>query len=250
MNTRRVKLPLVLPQDTIDAAQSKPLQLLALRCQHGDANHRGLLHTVATLARYAVDGCLAPGARSVALNCITEIQRWSAAPFALRSAALRNQVLEDCISSELATAHAVAQMLTLSPAANSDLTPHTDHVLVRHARQASYQACSAVVLTLDALDEPRRAIEVPAQVAAALAYKAIWSGGNAALLERVHEYAEFWLEHDRAEAATAQRSHTRPELELQLLHEFIGVTWKAQRDAQFSRLCSFLDWALPASLVR
>ncbi|HEX2879230.1 MAG TPA: hypothetical protein VHO25_06815 [Polyangiaceae bacterium] len=252
MNTRRVKLPLVLPADTIDAAQSKPLQLLALRCQQGDANHRGLLHTVATLARYAVDGCLAPGARSVALNCIAEIQRWSAAPFALRSNALRNQLLEECISSELATANAVAQMLTLSPATNSELSPHTDHVLVRHARQASYQACSAVVLTLDALDEPRRAIEVPAQVAAALAYKAIWSAGNGALLERVHEYAEFWLEHDRAETATAQSPgpHTRRELELQLLHEFIGVTWKAQRDAQFSRLCSFLDWALPASLAR
>jgi hypothetical protein len=124
---------------------------------------------------------------------------------------------------------------------------------VRHARQASYQACSAVVLTLDALDEPRRAVDVPAQVAAALAYKAIWSTGSGALLERVHEYAAFWLEHDPSDPAVppTHAPHTRRELELQLLHEFIGVTWKAQRDAHFSRLCSFLDWALPAiSLAR
>jgi hypothetical protein len=247
MNTRRVKLPLIHPADAIDAAQSRPVQMLALRCRPSDANHRGLLHAMATLARSAVDTCLAPGARSVPLDCIAEIQRWSASPFPLKSNALRSQLLEACVSSEQATANAVAQMLTLSPAPNSELSPHLAHVLVRHARQASYQACSAVVLTLDALDEPRRAVDVPAQVAAAVAYQAIWSTGSATLLERVREYAEFWMEHDPRMHQTQTPPHTRRELELQFLHEFIGVTWKAQRDAQFGRLCSFLDWALSSS---
>lgn len=247
MNTRRVNLPLVHPTDAIDATQSRPLQLLALRCQPGDADHRGLLHTVATVARFAVDGCLAPGARAVQHDCIAEIQRWTRNPFALKAKALRSQVLESSMASEQATAAAVAQMLTLSPASNSELRPHAERVLVRHARQASYHACSAVVLTLDALDEPRRAIDMPAQVAGALAHKAIWSTGSEPLLAQVQDHAAFWLEHGGDEPRSnpaAGRPHTRHELELQLWHEFVGVTWKAQRDAQFGRLCSFLDWAL------
>lgn len=249
MNTRRVKLPLVDPSDTIDATQSRLLQLLALRCQPGDANHRGLLHAVATLARHAVEGCLAPGARAVPLDCIGEVQRWSCNPFPLKTQAWRNRVLEACRASEEATATAVAQMLTLSPAPNSELWSHAERVLVRHAREASYHACSTVVLILDALDEPRRAIEVPSQVAGALAHKTVWSSGGHSLLEQVHDHALFWLERERLAGSgrPAAAPHTAHELALQLLHEFIGVTWKAHRDAQFSRLCSFLDWALSGS---
>jgi hypothetical protein len=254
MNTRRVKLPLVLPTDAIDAAQSRPLQLLAMRCQPGDANHRGLMQAVSTLARHAVEGCLAPGARAVALDCIAEVQRWSCNPFALKTKAWRSQALEARRVSEDATASAVAQMLTLSPAPNSALWPHAERVLVRHAREGSYHACSTVVLILDALDEPRRAIDVPAQVAGALAHKTIWSSNGHSLLEQVHDHVLFWLEREHTVEGTVGNTvqpvaapHTRSELELQLLHEFIGVTWKAHRDAQFGRLCSFLDWALAGS---
>jgi hypothetical protein len=242
MNTRRLKLTLVQPSDAIDAAQSRPLQLLALRCQVGDGQHRGLLNTVTALARHAVDGCLPPGSRGPHLDCLTEIQRWSQSPFALKARALRSAVLEATASSEAATAAAVAQMLTSTPGADDALELHLRHTLVRHARQASYYACSAVVLTLDALDEPRRAIDVPSQVAGAFAHQAIWSANREPLLARAREHAGFWQEHTQPKEA--QDGHTLGALELQLLHEFLGVTWKAQRDAQFVRLCAFLDWAL------
>jgi hypothetical protein len=189
------------------------------------------------------------------------VQRWSGNPFALKTKAWRSRALEATRLSEQATANAVAQMLTLSPAPTSELWPHAERVLVRHAREGSYHAWGTVVLILDALDEPRRAIDVPAQVAGALAHKTIWSSNGHSLLEQVHDHALFWLEReqtvdraaDRTADSTAQPAaapHTRRELELQLLHEFIGVTWKAHRDAQFGRLCSFLDWALSGCATR
>jgi len=239
MTARRISLPLLDPADAIDQAQSRALQLLAKRCKLADSGHRGLIQVVSTLARHAVDACLAPASRPSHHHCLAEIRRWCQGPVVLKTKALRASVLEASLVAEAATASAVSHMLSSQAFDPVPRQQHAQRTIVRHARQASYYAASAVVITLDALDDPRQAVQVPAQVAGALAHKAVWTAcaNDPQLLREARKQATWWQERDA-------HGHSPDELELQFFHEFIGVSWKAQRDAQFSYLCAFVDWAL------
>jgi len=243
MQSRPRSLPIVLATNEIDWAHSRALQRLAKRCRVADPDHRGLIQLAATLAHYAVDSCLPPGGRALPHESLLEIKRWSASPFALNARALRAKLLAATQEMEQATATAISHMLASAPREpEASLAHHAERVLIRHARRATHYAVGAVVLTLDTLAEPRQALLVPDQVAGALAYRATaFAGARNETLQREAQTTASEL------CEAGDDSHEPRALALQLFHEFLGARWQQQRDAHFTELCGFVDWALQPS---
>ena len=114
--------------------------------------------------------------------------------------------------------------------------PEVDAKLVRIALDRG-----AALLTLDAVDEPARASDVPQQVAGALAYQAAGLGPARSSALRVHavEQAEWESEREGAPAG-----HTPGALAVMLFHEFLGAYWKQYIDGQRAHFDEFVLWAL------
>jgi hypothetical protein len=237
------RLALVGPAEELLGVAPPALERAARGCATGDATHRGLMFLCATLARRAVSGSVPPKARGELLAGLDVAEAWARgqqSPGAVRN--LRSQCFGAAPAIEKQTIEVVESAAAhLGPQRKTGLDAHAGRVVRRYVGLAAHYACSAVVLTLDAVEQPARAASVPQQVCGARAYQATGLGAA-----RFGEFrAQAWEQAEwEASREGAPTDHGVEGLALQLFHEFLGVRWKTHADLETLAVNQFIDWAL------
>jgi hypothetical protein len=245
--TERSRLAIVYPHDEIKPELPPLFQRAAKRCTAGDVQHRGLLAISATLARFAVDSCAPPGARHELCDCVDAVWRWARSEPSTKVRTLRERALSALPDAEHATELAIERALHI--VRGSERTPldaHADRVALRYGKLAAHFSGSAVVLAIDAIEDPRAVLGLPDQIAGALAYKNVGLGPARSSKLREQALQRAVWESGRGE----QGAHAEAALAVQLFHEFLGALWKTQNDAQKLHLFDFIAWAFPDAQTR
>ena len=209
----------------------------------GEPTHRGLIWCAAALARHGIRACAPPGALQPSHAALEAAEAWvngRGDAHAVRKA--RSEAFAAVIGVERRTIDAVcASLQRLERKPHTAIDEHADSVVLRFAGLAANYACGAVLLTLDAVDEPAQSALVPQQVAGAIAYQSVGLGAarSGQLRAAALEQAE-WESGRQA----APRDHGAQALAVQLFHEFLGAAWKTRSDSERLFLDEFADWAL------
>jgi hypothetical protein len=238
------RLPLVAPSDALSGIAPVAFERAALGAKARDARHRGLVRIAAAIARDALTTCVPPGATPPALEALVAAERWSndtdRDPSAIEQA--RKRAFTSLGAIEHATARALEQALErLVKKQATPIDAHADRVVIRFAALGAHYAASAVVLTLDGIQDPRELAAIPQQAAGAYAYFTVAAGAarNPELRARASEQAEW-----EAERWAERSGHGSESLALQYFHEFLGGHWKDLSDAARTRYFEFAAWAL------
>lgn len=237
------RLSLVGPAEELLGIAPPALERAARGCSVGDATHRGLLFSCATLARRAVTMCLPPKARGELSSGLEVVEGWARD---LRTAGevrtLRTQCFGAAPVIEQQTVEVVRDASAqLPPQRKTGLDAHAARVVQRHVALSAHYTVSAVVLCLDAVEQPARCAEVPNQVTGARAYQT--TGLGAARFGEFRAKAWEQAEWESAREGTTA-GHSVEALALQIFHEFLGVRWKSQADLETLAQRDFIEWAL------
>lgn len=237
------RLNLVSPADELLGVAPPAFERAARTCQPGDVVHRGLLFTCVTLARRAVAGCVAPKARAELLAGLEAAEAWARGSGSAAAARnLRGQCFAATPVVERQTIEAVeAAAAHLGPQRKTGLDAHATRVVRRYVALAAHHACSAVVLTLDAVEQPANCVQVPQQLCGARAYQGAGLGAARFGEFRAKAWEQAEWESSREGATT---DHGVEALALQLFHEFLGVRWKTVADVETLAVHRFIEWAL------
>jgi hypothetical protein len=155
--------------------------------------------------------------------------------------AARRQAFEAAGAFELRTLEVLKR--ALQPATDEPFDEHADRVCLRYVGLAVHHAVTAIVHCCDGVLDPLVLLEVPKEVAAAIAYRNVALGAARSAQVRSDARANAEWESERVYAVA---SHDPRALAVQLLHEYLGVHWKNHVDAQRIYLEQFLEWAVPA----
>lgn len=243
---RPFSLPIVLAGDELTGIAPALLERAAGRCKHGDATHRGIVVTSATIAESALASCAPPAAGEplmVALAAALAWVRGRANEAAVKRA--RSEGFAALAFVEKRTVDAVrASLEHMGRRQPSPLDTHADEVVVRYAGLGAYYAVGAALLVLDAVSTPSHALPVARQAAGAIAYHRTGLGParSSELRGRAWEQAGW-----EAERAGAPAGHGHGELAVQLFHEYLGAAWKDASDARRAYFHDFIEWALAGS---
>jgi hypothetical protein len=240
---RPFSLRIVDPAAELSGVAPPAMERAAKLASVGDRSHRALIFACATLARYGLRACVPPGASSPLLTSLEVAEAWAkdaSSPQAVRKA--RSEAFNAVIAVERRTVEAIRASLAGAVRKPETLIDeHADSVVARYAGLAANYASGAALLTLDAVDQPARASEVPQQVAGALAYQATGLGPARSSALRVHALEQAEWENER-EGAPA--GHGPGALAVMLFHEFLGAYWKQHIDGQRAHFDEFVTWAL------
>lgn len=240
---RSAHLPLVAPGEELKGETPAEFERLLRRAIPESPEHRGLIMIVATLTRRAVTHCVPPSTSKILLRGLESAFAWaagndSAAPARLQRAA--------CFSAlpvvEKATVDAVTAAQKLRPKSETVLDVHADQVVLRYASLAAHFATSAVCHSLDAIERPEAAAEVPRDIAGARAYQLAGFGSarNPEFRLRALEQAEW----EAARETSKSMGHRMSELAPQIFHEYLGARWRAHSAAERLYADEFIAWAM------
>lgn len=237
------RLALVGPAEELLGIAPPALERAARSCSPGDATHRGLVFLCATLARRAVSGSVPPKARGELLAGLEVAEAWARGEQSTSAVRhLRSQCFGAAPAIEKQTIDVVeAAAAQLGAQRKTGLDLHAARVVRRYVGLAAHSTCSAVLLTLDATEQPPRAAAVPQQVCGARAYQATGLGAARFGEFRAKAWEQAEWECSREGAPT---DHGVEGLALQLFHEFLGVRWKTHADLETLAVGQFIDWAL------
>lgn len=244
MTDPKHRLKLIEPRDELSGKFPRGFEKAVRSCKTSDRVHRAVLFSLATLSRQVVQKCVPPSATSTPLTAIAHAADWAQSP-AKDLAAMRQsrhatfEALTPTIEVALA---ALAKSQAAPPAARDELAEHGDRLTTRYMGLAVHYALLCVTETCDAVIDPMRALEVAKAFAASVAYRNVALGAcrDANLWAHAREQAAW--EH---EALVSSAIHSKPALELQLIHEYLGIHWKNHVDAHRLYAEQFLEWVFP-----
>jgi len=241
--TRSTRLPLVAQGEELKGESPAEFERLARRAVPQSANHRGLIMIVATLARRAVAGCVPPSASQVLFEGLDSALLWSSGA---GSAQMVRAQRATCFAAlpvvERATVEAVKAAQKLRAQKDSALDLHADQVVLRYASLAAHFSTSAVCHSLDAVETPEAAEEVPRDVAGARAYQL--AGFGSARSPEFRKRALQQAEWEAARESSRSLGHRTSELAPQVFHEYLGARWRAHSAAERLYADDFIAWAL------
>lgn len=233
---------------------------LARTAQPGSSTHVGLINVCRTLTLEALRVTVPPSARvhlTTALQFLTDWLHQSestrTAPGALKAARDRRaQVFAATNAIEQLTDEAIARAHPTqgeSTRHDSSLAAHAQLTVLRYCRLSAHHACAALCHTLDAVNAPERAFEVPSDVAGALAYQgaALGSARHAGFQTAASSQAQW-----EASRNAAGDPHAADTLSLLIFHEYLGARWHSQAEFHRRRVETFIGWALegqPANAI-
>lgn len=236
------KLRLVEPRHELSGKVARSFERHARACKPGDAAHRGVLFTATTLTRRGLAECLPPSVLEVARQRLARVDGWARGEVSLKQLqATRSETFESLVDCQRKTLSALRAMPSPHAAGRSALDEHADRVVERYIALAVRHSLAAILLCCDAVIEPLQVLEVPGEVAGAIAYRNVGLGAarSAQLRASAAENAAW-----EAREIAASAEHGEVGLTLQLLHEYLGVHWKNHVDAQRLYLEQFLEWAV------
>jgi hypothetical protein len=174
---------------------------------------------------------------------LDQVDDWARDQLALKTLrAERARLFEQRPEFEQTTTRLIRSLAAEEP--HDDFALHAAGVVERYVALAVHHALSAALLCCDAATEPAVALELPAEVAAALAYRNTGLGpARSEELRRAALHNAHW----EATTLSASSKHGEAALLLQLWHEYLGVHWKNHVDAQRLYLEQFLEWAFSGS---
>lgn len=239
----RRRLRLVEPRHELSGKLPRSFEGCVRGASATDPNHRGALFASTTLARRALRQCLAPSVAKEALVLCQIAERWAGSNASLKQV---KQARSECFgrSGEFES-RTLAVLEPRLDSGESAFDAHANRVVRRYLGLSVVHAVSSLLLCCDGVLDPLLLLEVPKEVAAAIAYRnvALGPARSAELRDAAWTTAQWEVRQVRASA-----SHDVGAIAMQLLHEYLGVHWKNHVDAQRLYLEHFLEWAAqPAS---
>lgn len=242
----RRRLQVVDAAEELRGSGPPDFERLARTAAPGSPAHRGLVAICTTLASRATATSVPPSAQVELIMALETARLWTrdaATESDVRKA--RAKCFQVVTAVEESTSRAVrAAEAHLPKNASSPLDPHADHVVDRYARLGAHFAVSAVCHSLDAVESPEAALEVPHDVEGARAYQLVGLGSARHPAFR----SAAW---NQAEWEASRRPRTDPTaIAVQVFHEYLGGRWRRHADAITAETEAFLNWALSATAAR
>jgi hypothetical protein len=245
MTQLKHRLKLVEPRDELSGKFPHGFEKAVRSCKTSDRVHRALIFSLATLSRHAVQKCVPPSALSTPLGALRAASAWAQTPstelVAVRQE--RHSTFEALTPTIETTLAAISKSRTGGIEEQLDeIGQHADRLVTRYMGLAVHYSLLCVTQTCDAIIDPMHGLEVTKSFAASVAYRNVALGAcrDAKLRASAREQAAW--EH---EALCSSAIHSRPALELQLMHEYLGIHWKNHVDAHRVYAEQFLNWVFP-----
>ncbi|MCA9626379.1 MAG: hypothetical protein KC766_01880 [Myxococcales bacterium] len=241
---RKLQLRIIHQGEEITGAAPLPIERAAKICGRGDQTHRALVALCVTLADYALRQSMPPGANRPLLDQLSVAHAWVQGKVdveATRKA--RSEAYTAIVAAEKRTTEAVTESLKLMKRkAETGLDRHATTVVLRYAALGANYAAGCAVMTLDAIDDPGRSLNIVTQAAGAVAYQRMALGPALGSELRAAAWGQAEWEASRPGASEVYPAGA---LAVQLFHEFLGCQWKDQSDGLRAYFEAFTDWALP-----
>lgn len=240
-NKRRLKI--VEPRDELSGKFPRGFESSARRCQAGDAVHRAVVRACATLGNEIVRRCQPPSVAKLPHEALGEVWRWAKGSGSLSAVReKRHAVFEALPHAVETTARAVGFSPESLDVVVGEIEGHIERLVSRYVGLAVHYSLATVTATCDALTDPLQALEVARCFSAAMAYRNVGLGPcrDRSLHQSARDQARW--EH---ETLATSAVHSPQSLELQLLHEYLGVHWKNNVDAHRLYAEQFLQWVFP-----
>lgn len=246
MSEPKHRLKLVEPRNELSGKFPHGFEKAVRSCKTSDRLHRAVLFAVGTLARHAVQKCVPPSATAVPFAALHEATNWAKAPTTDLAAVrqTRHATFEALAPTIDVTLSALAKSRATMTAQGEldEIGTHTERLVTRYMGLAVHYSLLCVTETCDAIFDPMHALEVAKAFAASIAYRNVALGAcrDVNLRTSAREQAEW--EHRTLRSSAI---HSQPALELQLIHEYLGIHWKNHVDAHRLYAEQFLDWVFP-----
>lgn len=243
MSDTKRRLKIVGPRDELSGKFPRGFEASVRSCQVGDRTHRAVVRACSALSSEVVRRCQPPSVAKSPLDAVGLAVEWAkdaAELGAVRQA--RNAVFEGLGDSIQRTTRALGQNLETMAISVGDLDGHIERLVARYVGLAVHYSLATVTATCDAITDPLQALEVARCFSAAMAYRNVGLGPcrDESLHRSAREQARW--EHDTLPTSNV---HSSQSLELQLIHEYVGVHWKNNVDAHRVYAEQFLGWAFP-----
>ncbi|MBX3182549.1 MAG: hypothetical protein KIT72_19865 [Polyangiaceae bacterium] len=241
---RKLSLRIVHQGEEITGLAPLALERATKGSRPGSEDHRALIHTLATVAGYAARQTMPPSAARLMLSQLEVAHAWviGAASTSHVSKA-RSEAFESIVAAEKRTTESVSQSMALMKRkAETGLDRHAATVVLRYAALAANYACGATILTLDAVSDPTKGLNLVTQAAGAVSYQRLALGPALGSELRAAAWSQAEWEASRRGAPDVYPAGA---LAVQLFHEFLGAQWKDQSDGMRSYFEDFINWALP-----
>lgn len=243
MTDLKRRLKLVGARDELSGKFPRGFEAAVRGCQVGDRTHRAVVLACGSLAAEVVRRCQPPSTTVLPLKAVSQAASWakqSGDLNAVRQA--RHAVFEALTPSVEATSRALGQNLEAIAMAVGDIDGHVERLIARYVGLAVHYSLATVTATCDVLTDPLQALEVTRCFAAAMAYRNVGLGPcrDRTLHQSARDQARW--EHQTLPTSAV---HSQQSLELQLLHEYLGIHWKNNVDAHRLYAEQFLQWVFP-----
>lgn len=243
MSDSKRRLRIVGPRDELSGKFPRGFEASVRSCQAGDRTHRAVVLACGTLASEIARRCLPPSLAALPLRAVGETSKWAKGRSDLAAVRqVRQSVFEALGDTIVGTTRTLGQSLEVMAMSVGDIDGHIERLIARYVGLAVHYSLATVTATCDALTDPLQALEVARCFSAAMAYRNVGLGPcrDNSLHLAAREQARW--EHDNLPTSNV---HTPQSLELQLIHEYIGVHWKNNVDAHRLYAEQFLAWAFP-----
>lgn len=243
MSDSKRRLKIVGPRDELSGKFPRGFEASARACQVGDRTHRAIVLACGTLAAEIVRRCQPPSLAALPLRAVGETSKWAKGKGDLAAVRqVRQAVFEALGETIVGTTRTLGQNLETMAISVGDIDGHIERLIARYVGLGVHYSLATVTATCDALTDPLQALEVARCFSAAMAYRNVGLGPcRDDTLHRAARDQASW-EHENLPTSTV---HSPQSLELQLLHEYIGVHWKNNVDAHRVYAEQFLQWAFP-----
>lgn len=243
MSDARRRLKIVGPRDELSGKFPRGFESTVRSCSTGDAKHRAVVFACSTLAAEIVRRCQPPSVAPVALTALEEANKWAKGEgdlAAVRRA--RHAVFESLGPAIEKTARTLGHDPERLDVFGADIDGHVERLIARYVGLAVHYSLATVTATCDSITEPEQALEVARCFSAAMAYRNVGLGPcRDKTLHQAARDQSRW-EHDHLSTSAV---HSVQSLELQLIHEYLGVHWKNNVDAHRVYAEQFLQWVFP-----
>jgi hypothetical protein len=243
MTDSKRRLKIVGPRDELSGKFPRGFEASVRSCQTGDRTHRAVVLACGTLASEIVRRCQPPSLAALPLRAIGETVKWVKGQSDLAAVRQVRQSVFDALGDTIVgTTRTLGQNLESMAISVGDLDGHIERLVARYVGLAVHYSLATVTATCDTLTDPLQALEVARCFSAAMAYRNVGLGPcrDDTLHQAAREQSRW--EHENLPTSTV---HSAQSLELQLIHEYIGVHWKNNVDAHRLYAEQFLGWAFP-----
>lgn len=244
MSDARRRLKIVGPREELSGKFPRGFESAVKGCSTGDSTHRAVLFACATLSAEIVRRCQPPSVSAVALDAVAEVKKWARGEADLAAVRQARHVVFESLGEAIEkTTRALGHVPEHLDLVVAGIDGHIERLVARYIGLAVHYSLACVTATCDALTEPAQALEVARCFSAAMAYRNVGLGPcrDRSLHQAARDQSRW--EHDHLPTSAA---HSPQSLELQLIHEYLGVHWKNNVDAHRVYAEEFLQWAFPS----